>query len=123
MFVRAYLRASTDDQDANRARGQLQAFAADRGLATRFPSCRAASGQSCRSLIGYVTDRPGHDHRYAIDAGKLEREFGKRCSTGFEAGLGQTVHWYLDQEHWWREVTSGAYNAWIDKNYGFRIAV
>jgi dTDP-glucose 4,6-dehydratase len=98
-------------------------FAADRALASRFPSCPAASGQSCRALISYVTDRPGHDHRYAIDAAKLAREFGKRRSTGFEAGLGQTVHWYLDQEDWWREVTSGAYKAWIDKNYGFRIAV
>jgi dTDP-glucose 4,6-dehydratase len=99
------------------------AFAADHGLAKRFSSCPAASGRSCRSLISYVTDRPGHDHRYAIDSAKLAGEFGKRSSTGFEAGLSQTVHWYLDQENWWREVTSGAYKAWIDKNYGFRIAV
>jgi dTDP-glucose 4,6-dehydratase len=99
------------------------AFAADPGLATRFPSCPAASGANCRSLISFVTDRPGHDHRYAIDATKLATELGSRCSVEFEAGLRQTVHWYLDQEAWWREVTSGAYKAWIDKNYGFRIAV
>ena len=84
------------------------------------PPLQAAA---CRSLIGYVTDRPGHDHRYAIDAGKLAGELGSRCSVGFEAGLRQTVRWYLDQEDWWRDVTSGAYKAWIDKNYGFRIAV
>src|SRR6267154_5041269 len=94
------------------------AFAADAGLASRFPSCPAASGATCRSLITYVTDRPGHDHRYAIDATKLAGELGNRCNVGFEAGLRQTVHWYLDQEAWWREVTSGAYKAWIDKNYG-----
>ncbi len=100
-----------------------RAFAADPGLALRFPSCPAANKQSCRTLISYVTDRPGHDHRYAIDATKLARELGERCSIGFEVGLEQTVRWYLDHESWWRDVTSGAYKAWIDKNYGFRIAV
>ena len=78
---------------------------------------------ACRGLISYVTDRPGHDHRYAINAAKLASELGERCSVGFETGLEQTVRWYLDHEHWWRDVTSGAYKAWIDKNYGFRIAV
>jgi dTDP-glucose 4,6-dehydratase len=99
------------------------AFAADPALASRFPRCPASSGHTCRSLITYVTDRPGHDHRYAIDAGKLAGELGNRCSVGFENGLRQTIRWYLDQEKWWRDVTSGAYKAWIDKNYGFRIAV
>ncbi len=100
-----------------------EAFVADQGLAAGFPSCPAASGDTCRSLISYVTDRPGHDHRYAIDATKLAGELDNRCRVGFEAGLRQTVRWYLDREDWWREVTSGAYKAWIDKNYGFRIAV
>lgn len=100
-----------------------EAFAADKDLGMRFPSCPAASGASCDKLVSYVTDRPGHDHRYAIDATKLETELASRCSVGFETGLRQTVRWYLDQEDWWREVTSGAYKAWIDKNYGFRIAV
>jgi dTDP-glucose 4,6-dehydratase len=100
-----------------------RAFAADPGLASRFPSCPAAAGRSCRALISYVTDRPGHDHRYAIDATKLAGELGHRCSVDFDGGLGQTVRWYLDQEDWWRDVTSGAYKAWIDKNYSFRIAV
>ena len=84
-----------------------RAFAANSGLASRFPSCPAAAGRSCRSLISYVTDRPGHDHRYAVDA----------------TNLGRSVRWYLDQEDWWRDVTSSAYKAWIDKNYSFRIAV
>jgi len=96
---------------------------ADPRLATRFPSCPAAAKRSCRSLITYVTDRPGHDHRYAINAGKLADELSKRCSVDFHSGLDQTIRWYLAQEDWWRDVTSGAYKAWIDKNYGFRIAV
>jgi len=100
-----------------------RAFIGDPALAARFPSCPAASKRSCRTLIGYVTDRPGHDHRYAIDATKLSHELGERSSIGFEAGLDETVRWYLDREDWWRDVTSGAYRAWIDKNYGFRIAV
>jgi dTDP-glucose 4,6-dehydratase len=100
-----------------------RAFAEDLTLAARFPSCPAAAKRSCRSLITYVTDRPGHDHRYAINAGKLANELGKRCSVDFHSGLGQTIRWYLDQEGWWRDVISGAYKAWIDKNYGFRIAV
>jgi dTDP-glucose 4,6-dehydratase len=99
------------------------AFADDPRLAARFPSCPAASGATCRALISYVTDRPGHDHRYAIDAAKLAGELGNRCSVRFEHGLRQTIRWYLDQEDWWREVTSGSYKAWIDRNYGFRVAV
>lgn len=100
-----------------------RAFAADPNLSSRFPSCPAAAGRSCRALINYVTDRPGHDHRYAINATKLATELGSRCSVDFESGLGQTVRWYLDHEEWWRDVTSGAYKAWIDKNYSYRIAV
>src|SRR5262249_9085743 len=73
-----------------------RSFAADSALARRFPSCPAASGKSCRSLISYVTDRPGHDHRYAINASKLAGELGERCSVGFEDGLAQTIRWYLD---------------------------
>ncbi len=100
-----------------------RAFAADPKLASRFPSCPAASGNLCSTLITFVTDRPGHDHRYAIDASRLAGELGNRSSVGFESGLGQTLRWYLDQESWWRDVTSGAYRAWIEKNYGFRQAV
>src|ERR1700716_4534938 len=69
-----------------------RAFAANSGLASRFPSCPAATRSSCRSLITYVTDRPGHDHRYAIDAAKLAGELGNRSSVGFADGLGKTVH-------------------------------
>ena len=100
-----------------------QAFAADRDLASRFPSCPAVSGISCRTLTSYVTDRPGHDHRYAINAKKLTQELGNQCRVGFEAGLRQTIQWYLDHEDWWRDITAGAYKAWIDQNYRFRLAI
>jgi dTDP-glucose 4,6-dehydratase len=100
-----------------------EAFAADPELALRFPACPAASKTTCRSLIRYVTDRPGHDHRYAINATKLRAELGNRTSVAFETGLRQTVRWYLHQEEWWRCVTGDEYKSWINKNYGSRLAV
>jgi dTDP-glucose 4,6-dehydratase len=60
-------------------------------------------------LITYVTDRPGHDLRYAIDAGKIERELGWRPVETFETGLRKTVAWYLDNQAWWQRVRSGVY--------------
>jgi dTDP-glucose 4,6-dehydratase len=72
-------------------------------------------------LIEFVTDRPGHDRRYAMDAGKLARELGWRPKESFETGLAKTVRWYLDNRAWVEEVTSGAYRGWIEKNYGQRV--
>jgi dTDP-glucose 4,6-dehydratase len=60
-------------------------------------------------LISYVTDRPGHDARYAIDASKIERELGWRPAETFETGLRKTVRWYLDNRPWWERVRSGGY--------------
>jgi dTDP-glucose 4,6-dehydratase len=60
-------------------------------------------------LISYVTDRPGHDLRYAIDASKIERELGWRPAETFETGLRKTVSWYLDNQAWWERVRSGVY--------------
>ncbi len=62
-----------------------------------------------RDLITHVTDRPGHDARYAIDAGKIERELGWRPQESFETGLAKTVRWYLDHPDWWRRVRDGSY--------------
>jgi len=62
------------------------------------------SGLSRRQLITFVTDRPGHDHRYAIDASKLERELGWRAQETFETGLRKTVRWYLDNKAWWEPL-------------------
>lgn len=60
-------------------------------------------------LITYVKDRPGHDMRYAIDAGKIERELGWKPQESFESGILKTVHWYLNNEQWWRRVLDGSY--------------
>ena len=63
-----------------------------------------------RDLITFVKDRPGHDARYAIDAGKIERELGWVPQETFDSGMRKTVQWYLDNEVWWQRVISGAYN-------------
>jgi dTDP-glucose 4,6-dehydratase len=60
-------------------------------------------------LITFVADRPGHDHRYAIDCTKAERELAWRARTPFEEGLEQTVRWYLENREWWQRIHSGAY--------------
>jgi dTDP-glucose 4,6-dehydratase len=68
-----------------------------------------ADGRSYADQITFVADRPGHDHRYAIDPSKLERDLGWAPETAFEDGIGATVRWYLDNESWWRPILSGAY--------------
>jgi dTDP-glucose 4,6-dehydratase len=78
-----------------------------------------ASG-SYRDQIAYVTDRPGHDRRYAIDARKLERELGWKPAETFETGLEKTVQWYLDNQAWSDEVASGEYRKWVETNYAQR---
>lgn len=71
-------------------------------------------------LITYVTDRLGHDARYAIDSTKLQRELGWEPSLQFEEGIEKTVRWYLDNEEWLENVTSGDYQAYYEKMYGKR---
>jgi len=82
-----------------------------------------AGGGSRRDLITYVKDRPGHDRRYAIDAGKISRELGWRPAAEFESGLRKTVGWYLDNSAWIENVRTGAYLEWINKNYSERVAL
>jgi dTDP-glucose 4,6-dehydratase len=78
-----------------------------------------AAGTS-EKLITYVTDRPGHDHRYAIDATKLNKELGWKPSLQFEEGLEKTVDWYLANEDWVKHVTSGDYQKYYDEQYAKR---
>lgn len=75
---------------------------------------------SSAQLITYVTDRAGHDLRYAIDADKLEKELGWKPSLRFEEGLDKTVDWYLANESWLKEVTSGDYQNYYEKQYASR---
>ncbi|MGP3592553.1 dTDP-glucose 4,6-dehydratase [Vagococcus sp. WN89Y] len=72
---------------------------------------------SYREQIIYVTDRPGHDRRYAIDAEKISRELGWKPQETFESGIHKTVQWYLDNQRWVENVKSGAYKSWIEQNY------
>lgn len=73
-----------------------------------------------QKLITYVTDRPGHDLRYAIDSTKLQKELGWRPSVTFEQGLEKTVDWFLANEEWLNNVTSGSYQNYYEKMYDHR---
>jgi dTDP-glucose 4,6-dehydratase len=75
---------------------------------------------SYRDQITYVKDRPGHDRRYAIDARKIERELGWKPAETFDSGIERTVRWYLDHQDWVRDVQTGAYLKWVEKNYSGR---
>jgi dTDP-glucose 4,6-dehydratase len=75
-------------------------------------------GRSYREQIAFVPDRPGHDRRYAIDAGKIERELGWRPAESFTSGIRKTVRWYLENAAWVEAATGGAYREWIAKHYG-----
>lgn len=75
---------------------------------------------SYRDQITYVTDRPGHDRRYAIDAAKISDELGWKPLETFESGIRKTVKWYLSNTQWVENVKSGAYKTWIEQNYGER---
>ena len=75
-------------------------------------------GEPYKDQITYVTDRPGHDRRYAIDARKIERELGWKPAETFETGIRKTVQWYLDNPDWVAHVQSGSYRDWVSKQYG-----
>ncbi len=77
-----------------------------------------ADGKPYHLQIAFVTDRPGHDRRYAIDARKIEQQLGWRPAETFESGIRKTVQWYLDNQAWVANVQSGAYRDWLSKQYG-----
>ena len=79
-----------------------------------------SDGRSYATQITFVTDRPGHDRRYAIDARKLERELGWKPAETFESGIRKTVQWCLDNAAWTANVSSGSYRQWLDRNYTAR---
>ncbi|MBL4584167.1 MAG: dTDP-glucose 4,6-dehydratase [Pseudomonadales bacterium] len=87
-------------------------------LKQRFPDAPAANQKTSDSLITYVSDRPGHDRRYAVDVSKAHSELGYEPKETFEKGLSKTLNWYLDNENWWRTVLDGSYREWIDEQYG-----
>ena len=84
------------------------AFASDPQLAARFPDAPAANGGSSRDLKTYVTDRPGHDRRYAIDERKIRGELGYAPARDFPTGLAETIAWFLANEAWWQPLVARA---------------
>ncbi|ASJ71703.1 dTDP-glucose 4,6-dehydratase [Granulosicoccus antarcticus] len=84
-------------------------FSADPELKSQYPGCPAAAGQACDSLITYVTDRAGHDFRYAIDTTRIRDELGYTPAITFEEGIRKTLDWYLARPDWWRAVLDGSY--------------
>lgn len=86
-------------------------FAANPQWVEQFPNTLAGKGQSSKDAITFVTDRPGHDLRYAIDATKTQNELGFTPRESFETGLRKTVRWYFDNAGWWRAVLDGSYRS------------
>lgn len=92
-------------------------FSRDPDMAERFPRAPQNYGKSAESLISHVTDRLGHDRRYAINADKISRELGYEVVESLESGIRKSLDWYLNNELWWRNVLDGGYQKWIKKNY------
>ena len=80
--------------------------------------CGTDRDGSRRDLITYVTDRPGHDRRYAIDFTKLQKQLNWFPKESFESGLRKTIQWYLDNKNWVERIKSGEYQSWIEEQYG-----
>lgn len=96
------------------------AFARDSRLSVRFPDAPAAQGAPTASLKTTVTDRPGHDRRYAIDERRARDELGYAPQRSFAQGFAATLDWYLANEPWWRAVLDGSYRDWVATNYAAR---
>lgn len=92
-------------------------FAATPELGERFPDAPAARGTPTGELIKFVTDRPGHDRRYAIDARHISSTLGFGPKETWETGLAKTLQWYLNNDDWWEAIVSGSYKDWISTNY------
>jgi dTDP-glucose 4,6-dehydratase len=93
------------------------AFAHGCRTGRRFPRAPAAAGRETVSLLTFVTDRPGHDRRYAIDARKIEASWASVPPRASRAGCGGPSHWYLEHEPWWRATMDGSYATWIQRWY------
>jgi dTDP-glucose 4,6-dehydratase len=89
-------------------------------LRAAFAASPAATGGRAIDLITHVSDRPGHDRRYAIDYRKAARELGYAPTRDLRTGLRDTLEWYLRNRGWWEPLLGRDYAAWINMNYGRR---
>ena len=92
-------------------------LAASSQIRSKYPSSPASRGLSSSSLIEFVTDRPGHDRRYAINCNKIERELTFVPSISLQRGLSETLMWYVHNEWWWRSVMDEDYEQWMRVQY------
>ncbi len=120
LFVEDHCRAILAIIDKGRP-GEIYNIGGNRSLANREVVAKilAATGRS-PELIRHVTDRPGHDRRYALSSAKLQRETGWQPQVDFEEGLARTITWYQENEGWVERVKSGEYRNWIRANYAGR---
>ena len=89
-------------------------------LCEKMSDLQGENPEFYKKLITYVKDRPGHDWRYAINMDKIKRELNFQPSVNFEEGITKTIQWYLDNPNWIKNIKSGEYQNWINKNYGDR---
>lgn len=92
-------------------------FAARPELGEAWGNCPAAAGGSCRDLIRFVTDRPGHDHRYAINNDRIVAELGISPDETFASGMTRTIEWYVDNTDWWRQALNADFSDWVARQY------
>jgi len=92
-------------------------FEQDNRLAKKYPHSPSAQGNHPESLIRHVTDRAGHDRRYAINAEKITSDLGYLPEENFETGIAKTLDWYLKNESWWRKIMDKSYLDWVECNY------
>jgi dTDP-glucose 4,6-dehydratase len=99
-------------------RNEMQNIAVVQSICQTLDELRPrSSGASYAQQITFVTDRPGHDRRYAIDCRKIEAELGWSPVETFATGLRRTIAWYLDAPEWVAQIASGRYRTWFDLNY------
>jgi dTDP-glucose 4,6-dehydratase len=111
--------ASNEQKNINLV-NQICSILDDIAPPVEIPQLRERGLKSYSELIRFVADRPGHDYRYAIDSAKITRELGWQAEVGFEAGLRQTIEWYLSNPKWVDQASGGSYPEWIQKNYAWR---
>jgi dTDP-glucose 4,6-dehydratase len=115
-----YVIGVNNEQTNNALVNQICTVLDDIAPPVEVPQLRERGLKSYSELIRFVEDRPGHDHRYAIDSRKITRELGWRAEVPFEAGLHRTIEWYLANPKWVEQASGGSYSEWIEKNYAWR---